>query len=94
MIMNKAELIDAIASGADISKVKAGEVIDAFVSTVTSALKNGDTVTLVGFGSFTTAERAARTGRNPATGEEIQIAASTSPKFKPGKQLKDAVAKQ
>ncbi|MDQ5947585.1 MAG: DNA-binding protein HU-beta, partial [Pseudomonadota bacterium] len=60
--MNKAELIDAIASGADISKVKAGEVIDAFVSTVTSALKNGDTVTLVGFGSFTTAERAARTG--------------------------------
>ena len=54
--MNKAELIDAIASGADISKVKAGEVIDAFVSTVTSALKNGDTVTLVGFGSFTTAE--------------------------------------
>lgn len=92
--MNKAELIDAIASGADISKVKAGEVIDAFVSTVTSALKNGDTVTLVGFGSFTTAERAARTGRNPATGEEIQIAASTSPKFKPGKQLKDAVAKQ
>lgn len=91
--MNKAELIDAIASGADISKVKAGEVIDAFVSTVTSALKNGDTVTLVGFGSFTTAERAARTGRNPATGEEIQIAASTSPKFKPGKQLKDAVAK-
>ena len=90
--MNKAELIDAIASGADISKVKAGEVIDAFVSTVTSALKNGDTVTLVGFGSFTTAERAARTGRNPATGEEIQIAASTSPKFKPGKQLKDAVA--
>lgn len=92
--MNKAELIDAIASGADISKVKAGEVIDAFVSTVTSALKSGDTVTLVGFGSFTTAERAARTGRNPATGEEIQIAASTSPKFKPGKQLKDAVAKQ
>lgn len=93
MTMNKAELIDAIASGADISKVKAGEVIDAFVSTVTNALKNGDTVTLVGFGSFTTAERAARTGRNPATGEEIQIAASTSPKFKPGKQLKDAVAK-
>lgn len=92
--MNKAELIDAIASGADISKVKAGEVIDAFVTTVTSALKNGDTVTLVGFGSFTTAERAARTGRNPATGEEIQIAASTSPKFKPGKQLKDAVAKK
>ena len=92
--MNKAELIDAIASGADISKVKAGEVIDAFVSTVTSALKNGDTVTLVGFGSFTTAERAARTGRNPATGEEIQIAASTSPKFKPGKSLKEAVAKK
>ena len=92
--MNKAELIDAIASGADISKVKASEVIDAFVPTVTSALKNGDTVTLVGFGSFTTAERAARTGRNPATGEEIQIAASTSPKFKPGKQLKDAVAKK
>lgn len=92
--MNKAELIEAIATGADVSKVKAGEMIDAFVSTVTAALKDGDTVTLVGFGSFTTAERAARVGRNPASGEEIQIAATTTPKFKPGKQLKDAVAKK
>ncbi len=92
--MNKAELIDAIATRADVSKKDAGEMIDAFVTTVTSALKDGDTVTLVGFGSFTTAERAARKGRNPSTGEEIDIEASITPKFKPGKQLKDAVAKK
>ena len=85
--MNKAELIDAIASGADISKVKAGEVIDAFVSTVTSALKNGDTVTLVGFGSFSVSERAARTGRHPQTGKEIKIAAKKVVKFKAGSEL-------
>lgn len=92
--MNKAELVEVIANHADISKAKAGQAIDAFVSAVTSALKNGDSVTLVGFGTFTTAERSERTGRNPATGEEIKIAASVSPKFKPGKQLKDAVAKK
>lgn len=91
--MNKAELSDFIADHADISKAKAGQAIDAFVAAVTSALKKGDSVTLVGFGTFTTAERSARTGRNPATGDAIEIPASVSPKFKPGKQLKDAVAK-
>ncbi len=93
-IMNKAELIEAIASSADISKVKAGETIDAFVASVTSALKKGETVTLVGFGSFSTANRAARVGRNPKTGKEIKISATTTPKFKPGKSLKEAVAKK
>lgn len=91
--MNKAELVEIIANSADISKAKAGQAVDAFISAVTGALKKGDSVTLVGFGTFTTAERAERTGRNPATGQEIKIAASTTPKFKPGKQLKDAVAK-
>ena len=70
--MNKAELIEAIATSADISKVKAGEAVDAFVTSVTAALKKGETVTLVGFGSFSTAERAARVGRNPKTGKEIK----------------------
>lgn len=92
--MNKAELIEVIANNADISKVKAGQAVDAFVAAVTGALKKGDDVTLVGFGTFTTAERAERAGRNPSTGEAITIAASISPKFKPGKQLKDAVAKK
>ncbi len=90
--MNKAELIEAIATSADISKVKAGEAIDAFVSSVTAALKKGETVTLVGFGSFSTAERAARVGRNPKTGEVINIKARRSPRFKPGKALTEAVA--
>lgn len=90
--MNKAELIEAIAKKADISKIKAGEAIDAFVDSVTAALKSGDTVTLVGFGSFSTAARAARVGRNPKTGKEIKIAATVTPKFKPGKSLKEAVA--
>lgn len=92
--MNKAELIEIIANNADISKVKAGQAVDAFVTAVTGALKKGDDVTLVGFGTFTTSERAERAGRNPSTGEAITIAASVSPKFKPGKQLKDAVAKK
>ena len=90
--MNKAELIEAIASSADISKVKAGEAVDAFVASVTAALKKGDTVTLVGFGSFATAHRAARVGRNPKTGKVIEISATVTPKFKPGKSLKEAVA--
>jgi DNA-binding protein HU-beta len=92
--MNKAELIEAIAASADISKVKAGEVIDAFVANVTAALKKGETVTLVGFGSFSVAERAARVGRNPKTGDTIEISETITPKFKPGKSLKDAVAKR
>jgi DNA-binding protein HU-beta len=91
--MNKSQLIEAIASHADISKAKAGETVDAFIKSVTSALKNGDTVTLIGFGSFSTAKRAARVGRNPKTGKEIKISATTTPKFKAGKALKDAVAK-
>lgn len=92
--MNKSQLIEAIASKADISKAKAGETIDAFISAVTVALKKGDSVTLIGFGSFSTAKRAARVGRNPKTGKEIKIAATTTPKFKAGKALKEAVAKK
>ncbi len=92
--MNKSQLIEAIASQADISKAKAGETIDAFIGAVTGALKKGDTVTLIGFGSFSTAKRAARVGRNPKTGKEIKISATTTPKFKAGKALKEAVAKK
>ena len=90
--MNKSQLIEAIASQADISKAKAGEAIDAFIGAVTAALKADDTVTLIGFGSFSTAKRAARVGRNPKTGKEIKISATTTPKFKAGKALKEAVA--
>jgi DNA-binding protein HU-beta len=91
--MNKSELIDAIAKKSGLSKVKSGEAVDAFVGAVTGALKTGDSVTLIGFGSFSTAKRAARVGRNPKTGKEIKIAATTTPKFKAGKALKEAVAK-
>jgi DNA-binding protein HU-beta len=91
--MNKSQLIEEIASHADISKAKAGEAVDAFIKSVTGALKKGDTVTLIGFGSFSTAKRAARVGRNPKTGKEIKISATTTPKFKAGKALKEAVAK-
>jgi len=89
--MNKPELIDAIAAETDLSKADAGRAVDAFVATVTKSLKKKDDVTLVGFGTFTTVKRKARKGRNPATGEEIKIKASTSPKFKPGKALRDAI---
>ncbi|GAB2942409.1 MULTISPECIES: HU family DNA-binding protein [Aquaspirillum] len=89
--MNKAELIDAIAERAALSKADAGKALDATVAALTEALKQGDTVTLVGFGSFYVGERAARTGRNPKTGATIQIPASKSPKFRPGKALKDAL---
>ncbi len=89
--MNKSELIDAVATGADISKADAGRAVDALVDTVSGALKSGDSVTLVGFGTFLVRDRAARTGRNPKTGEELQIAASKVPAFKAGKALKDAV---
>ncbi|HMT02098.1 MAG TPA: HU family DNA-binding protein [Burkholderiales bacterium] len=92
--MNKSQLIEAIADKADISKVKAGDAIDAFIGAVTHALKGGDVVTLIGFGSFSTAKRAARVGRNPKTGKEIKIAATTTPKFKAGKALKEAVSKK
>lgn len=89
--MNKAELIDAVAAGADISKAAAGRALDAMVEAVTKALKEGDQVNLVGFGTFSVRDRAARTGRNPRTGETINIAASKMPGFKAGKALKDAV---
>lgn len=89
--MNKSELIEAIAGSADISKAAAGRAIDAVVESVTNALKSGDQVTLIGFGTFSVKDRAARTGRNPQTGAEIQIAAAKIPSFKAGKGLKDAV---
>lgn len=89
--MNKSELIDAVATGADISKADAGRAVDALVDTVSNALKAGDSVTLVGFGTFLVRDRAARTGRNPKTGAVLQIAASKVPAFKAGKALKDAV---
>ena len=89
--MNKAELIDAVANGADISKADATRAVDAMVDNITGALKKGDQVTLVGFGTFAVKDRAARTGRNPRTGEAINIPASKVPGFKAGKALKDAV---
>ncbi|MDO5686591.1 MAG: HU family DNA-binding protein [Neisseria sp.] len=89
--MNKSELIDSIAQDAEISKAAAGRAVDSFVKAITGALKAGDTVTLVGFGTFYVGERAARTGRNPKTGETIKIKASKSPKFRAGKTLKDAL---
>ncbi|MHB8847619.1 MAG: HU family DNA-binding protein [Burkholderiales bacterium] len=89
--MNKSELIDAIAETADIKKAAAGRVLDAIVSSVTEALKKGEMVTLVGFGSFYIGERAERDGRNPQTGKSIKIKAAKVPKFRAGKTLKDAV---
>lgn len=89
--MNKSELIEAMATHADLTKVDAGKALDAFCETITVAMRKNEDVALVGFGTFTMRERAARTGRNPATGETIEIAASKSVGFKPGKALKDAV---
>ncbi|AKH62424.1 MULTISPECIES: nucleoid-associated protein HU-beta [Photorhabdus] len=89
--MNKSQLIDKIAADSNISKAAAGRVVDAFISSVTAALKDGDDVALVGFGTFAVRERSARTGRNPQTGKELKIAAAKVPAFRPGKGLKDAV---
>jgi len=89
--VNKSELVDAIAESADISKAAAGRSVDAFVESVTNTLKEGGQVTLIGFGTFSVKDRAARMGRNPQTGAEIQIAAAKIPSFKAGKGLKDAV---
>ncbi len=89
--MNKTELIDAVADTADLSKADAGRAVDAVISSITKALKSGDSVTVVGFGTFQVRERAARSGRNPKTGDTIQINASKNPAFKAGKALKDAV---
>lgn len=89
--MNKAELIDVIAVSADLSKADATRAIESVLETITTALKAGDTVNLVGFGSFAVKDRAARTGRNPQTGAAIDIAASKAPVFKAGKALKDTI---
>jgi DNA-binding protein HU-beta len=89
--MNKSEFVDAIAKAADFTKADAAKAVDAMVEVVTETLKAGDQITLVGFGSFQVKTREARTGRNPRTGEAIQIKASNIPSFKAGKALKDAV---
>ncbi|MEJ2621293.1 MAG: HU family DNA-binding protein [Candidatus Thiodiazotropha sp.] len=89
--MNKAELIEAMAESADISKAAAGRALDGMVEAVTKAMQAGDTLSLVGFGTFSVKERAAREGRNPQTGETIKIKASKIPSFKAGKALKDAI---
>lgn len=89
--MNKAELIDRMAASADISKASATRALDAMLDAVTESLKQSEQVALVGFGTFAVKERAARTGRNPQTGESIQIAAARIPTFKAGKALKDAL---
>jgi len=89
--VNKSELVDAIASGADISKASAGRALDAMVDTITETLRKGDQVALVGFGTFSVKDRAARAGRNPQTGKTIQIPAARVPGFKAGKGLKEAV---
>jgi DNA-binding protein HU-beta len=89
--MNKSDLIDAIAANSGLSKADAGRALDGLTSAVTKALKKGDTVSLVGFGTFSVKKRGARTGRNPRTGETIKIKASKNPSFKAGKALKDAV---
>ena len=90
-VMNKGDLIAEMAQAAGISKAVAGKALDAFLEAIENALKNGDKVTLVGFGTFSTATRAARTGRNPRTREEISIPETRVPKFKPGSKFKEAV---
>ncbi len=89
--MNKSELVEAIAHGSGVTKADAHRVLETFMTTVTDALKSGDQVVLPGFGSFSTGNRSARTGRNPQTGQMIQIKASRVAKFKAGKSLKEAV---
>ncbi len=91
--MTKVELIAKVAADADLSKKSAEKAVNAMIEGITNALKAGDKVTLVGFGTFETRKREARTGRNPRTKEEIKIPASIAPAFKAGKALKDAVAK-
>jgi DNA-binding protein HU-beta len=88
--MNKSQLIEKISIGADISKAAAERALNSFIEAVTDEIKTGEQVALVGFGTFSVSDRAARTGRNPQTGAAIEIAAAKVPKFKPGKALKDA----
>ena len=89
--MNKAELVEAVAGAANLSKADAGRAVDAVVSSIGASLQKGEQVSVVGFGTFSVKHRAARAGRNPRTGETIQIKASNVPGFKAGKALKDAV---
>jgi len=89
--VNKSELIDAIAAKAKMTKADSGNALDAIIDVVTETLKKGDKIALVGFGTFQVDKRAARKGRNPQTGKQINIPATNVPKFKPGKTLKDAV---
>jgi len=89
--VNKSQLVDKISEGADLSKAAAGRALDSFIEAVGEALQSGDQVSLVGFGTFLLRERASRSGRNPQTGETIEIAAAKIPAFKAGKALKDAV---
>jgi len=92
--MNKAELIDKIAKDAGITKTQANEALDSFTNAVVTTLKKGDRVTLVGFGTFSVSERAARNGRNPQTGATIKIKARKVPKFKAGKEFSTKIAKK
>ena|SRR3989304_8548115 len=89
--MNKGDIIDRIAQSADISKAAAGKVLNTVLDSITESLQSGGTISLLGFGTFSVKSRAARTGRNPKTGEPIEIAAANVPAFKAGKALKDAV---
>jgi DNA-binding protein HU-beta len=91
--MNKSELVAKIAEGAELTKAQAEKALNSFMAETLAALKAGDKITLVGFGTFSAVSRAARTGRNPQTGKEMQIAAKTNGKFSPGKALKDLAAK-
>jgi len=90
--MNKSELVDAVAKEAGVSKAAAGNVLDAVIGAITKAVSKGDSVALIGFGTFKSAKRAARVGRNPQTGKELKIAATTVPKFSAGAGFKAAVA--
>jgi len=89
--MNKADLINHVAAAAGITKASAGDAVEAVLGGITGTLSKGDSVSLVGFGTFSVAERSARTARNPRTGDTINVPASKAPKFKAGKALKDAV---
>nr|WP_255639657.1 HU family DNA-binding protein [Aquibacillus saliphilus] len=89
--MNKTDLINSVAEKSELSKKDSTLAVDALFETITESLSDGESVKVIGFGNFSTSERAARKGRNPSTGDEIEISATTVPKFKPGKALKDAV---
>lgn len=92
--MNKTQLVDAVAEASSVSKVKAAEAVEAVLASISGALAKGDSVTLVGFGTFSVVQRKAREGRNPNTGKAIKIAAKKAPKFAAGKALKEAVNKR